>query len=146
MSPRYQEALGEVDYILSQIGREEVEKIPQKFRDFIQKNKAKRYEVKDAENLREETFAILAIIYRKFLASPEEREMLEREYQEKLQEEGDNENYTQSAKIDYSPKVISQNTADNTGSALIKAEENKWYRKLFHKIKNVFQINFTNHG
>ena len=84
MSPRYAEALVEVEYVLNMLELDELKKIPKTFMEFIAKNKAKRYEVTSIENLREETLAILAIIYRKYLADPEEREMLEKEYYEKL--------------------------------------------------------------
>lgn len=71
MSPRYAEALVEVEYILDMLELDELEKIPKTFMEFITKNKAKRYEVTSIENLREETLAILAIVYRKYLAGPE---------------------------------------------------------------------------
>ena len=43
VSPRYMEALSEVDYVINNLEREEIEKIPIKFREFIMKNKSKSY-------------------------------------------------------------------------------------------------------
>ena len=50
-------------------------------------NKLKEDKAIDVENLQEETYAILAIIYRKFIASEEERKELELNYEKKLKNE-----------------------------------------------------------
>lgn len=85
----YKEAFSEVNYIISKLPEEEMQKIPIKFRNFIKDNSFKHYEINiDFENdeykLKEETLAILSIVYRKFLATDEEKIFLENEYKEKL--------------------------------------------------------------
>jgi len=146
MSPRYMEALCEVEYVLKVLEPEELEKIPQSFKDFISKHKDKRYEVSSMENLREETLSLLAIIYTKFLADPEERIILEKEYREKLKREKEElRNKKQNSEINYAPKVINQdNTPKKESEKLIVAvsqcREKKWYEKIADKIKNILKI------
>ena len=140
MSPRYMEALSEVDYIINNLENEEVEKIPSKFREFVRNNKSRTYEVNGVENLREETYAILAFIYRKFLAPIEEREELERIYNEKLKNESElnSKKETVSSEINYSTKVIGSDDVEKIvkeNTALTEYVEEKWYKKIFDKIK-----------
>jgi len=146
MSPRYMQALVEVDYILNQLEVSEVKKIPQNFREFISKNKAKRYEVQSAENLSEEACAILAIIYRKFLASPEERVILEKEYEEKLKKEQaemrkqtvGNININYDAKIPVSEDVAIEIIEEAKMMEITEYKEKKWYKKFFYKIQCIW--------
>ena len=84
MSPRYKEALFEVSYVINNLENEDKEKIPQKFREFIEKNKLKINKQVDTENLTQEAYAILEFVYRKFFAENEEKEELEKEYIERL--------------------------------------------------------------
>ena len=97
------------------------------------------------ENLKEETLAILAFIYRKYLALPEEREVLEKEYQEKLKQEREKiKNNKENVKINYTPKVISHENRSNIASSkvdIIEYTKEKWYRKLIYKIKSILKIN-----
>ena len=146
MSPRYMEALVEVDYVINMLEPEELKKIPESFRDFIFKNKDKRYEISSAENLKEETLAILAVIYRKYLASSEERELLEKEYQEKLkQENAEIQNNRANTQINYAPQVIKKNNTasienEKKNIAILEYTNKKWYEKLIDKIKSILRI------
>ena len=77
----YQEAFAEVDEILKIMPIDLLSKIPVQFRKIISENKAKNYKVDiqeplNEEKLKEETVVILGLIYRDFLASPEEKEEL----------------------------------------------------------------------
>ena len=146
MSPRYMEALSEVDYILSNLDYEELKKIPENFRDFISKNKDKRKVVTSADNLKEETLAVLAIIYRKFLASSDEKVILEKVYHEQLKKEKMLEkNNVSEIKISYgfeTPKIqITQPVIEER--SLVKHEELKWYEKIVLKIKSIFSTKFS---
>jgi len=140
MNQRYKEALSEVEYIINQLMPEDLEKIPKSFRNFISENRCKWYELKDIDNLREETYAILSIIYRKFLAPINERIELEKEYQEKLKKEKEelnniiNNNKTiSSSEISYD--FVSVNIDKNDNVQLIEHKKERWYQKLFNKIK-----------
>ena len=133
------EALSEVDYVINNLEREEIEKIPIKFREFIMKNKSKSYRVETFENLREETYAILYFIYRKFLASDDEKEELERKFMDKLKSEKRQE--VQNTEINYSTKIIEKDDASEVMKekrAIVEYTEKKWYEKMFEKIKKLF--------
>ncbi len=77
MTVEYQNALAEVEYILNITSEKITKKIPKSLLDFINKNKAENYkfylneELSLAEQpLRKETRAILSLIYRSYLCSP----------------------------------------------------------------------------
>ena len=124
MNQTYKEALSEVEFVLSRFDKSDTDKIPQNFKDFISENKCKWYEITEDDELKEETLAILAIIYRKFLSAPEERPELERRYQERLKEETEklkqmidnNKSTTTTAEIHY----------DFVQPTIVKKEE-MWY-------------------
>ena len=89
MNRAYEEAFVEVDEILKMMPIDLLSKIPMKFRQVISENKAKDYKIEikeplDEEKLKEETVVILGLIYRDFLASPEEREELQLKDAEEL--------------------------------------------------------------
>ena len=100
MTIQYQNALAEVDYILNITSEKIIKKIPKTLLDFIKKNKAEDYQFYLNEELslveqplRKETRAILSLIYRNYLCSPDQRKKYEiddiielREQQIKLQE------------------------------------------------------------
>lgn len=93
MSYRYCEAFAEVDYILSGLKEEERNRIPSNLLNVIHEKKAPNYIVKVdlkkslfEQNLKNETLAVLALIYRKYLGEFKEREELDIHYRETLRE------------------------------------------------------------
>lgn len=93
VSYRYCEAFSEVDYILSGLKTEERNKIPMNLLNVIRENKAPNYivnvDLKKSlfeQNLKNETLAVLALIYRKYLGELKEREEMDRHYRETLRE------------------------------------------------------------
>jgi len=149
MSPRYMEALSEVDYIVSGLENSEISKIPENFRNFIKNNKSKYYDTNflkndiEVQNLKEETRSILAIIYRKYLAPIEEREELERQYQEKIKEEKKelaSRSKYEVKEIDYSPKVLKNEEPVPVHKEIVEYKEEKWHVRLLNKIKSIFKI------
>jgi len=90
----YREAYSEVYFILLHIEYSDVKKIPKKIINVIRKNRIKNYVVKidpliplQYQEIKKETKAILALLYRKFLADEAKREELEKEFVEKLKRE-----------------------------------------------------------
>lgn len=144
MSPRYKEALVEVDYVINMLESEELKKIPESFRNFILKNKDKRYSISSIENLKEESLAILAFIYRKYLSPLGERELLEKEYQEKLKKEkSERKNNIANVQTNYATKVIIQESVGNMSKInadIVEYTNKKWYEKLIGKIKSILKI------
>lgn len=79
MTIEYQNALAEVDYILGITSEELLKKIPKSLLDFIKKQKNSNYQFTINEELslaeqplKKETKAIISLIYRSFLCSPEQ--------------------------------------------------------------------------
>ena len=91
MDNAYKEAFAEVLEILKNSDENIINKIPKKFINFLDENKDKNYIVKiDFSNenwedyTKQETQAILALIYRDYIVSPEQREKLLSEENEEL--------------------------------------------------------------
>ena len=141
MERTYEEAFAEVDEILKIMPIDLLSKIPAQFRDVISKNKAKNYKVEiheplEEERLKEETIVILGLIYRDFLASPEEKEELQlkdaEEYQ-KIQEE---------LKRQYDiQNVFEKRKKDSITTEIIVYKEQGFLQKLFNLIKGIFKKN-----
>ena len=80
MEEKYKKALKEAYVILQKSPKEEFNKIPKTFLEFIEKNMNAYYEPKidfgkNFENsVLEETLVILALIYREYLVTEEEKE------------------------------------------------------------------------
>lgn len=78
MEREYEEAFSEVDEVLKLMPIDLLSKIPVQFRKVISENKDTNYKVNikeplEEQNLKKETIVILGLIYRDFLASPEEK-------------------------------------------------------------------------
>ena len=144
MNRAYEEAFVEVDEILKMMPIDLISKIPMKFRQIISENKAKDYKVEikeplEEEKLKEETVVILGLIYRDFLASPDEREELQLKDAEELkrielemQQQYDIDNVFKKRK----------NALDDTASTdLIVYKEQGFLKKLFNVIKGIFKKN-----
>ncbi|MBQ2937266.1 MAG: hypothetical protein IJE05_00035 [Clostridia bacterium] len=83
MTTEYQNALAEVDRILSLMSKDMLDKIPNSFLKFIKQKKSKSYipnlnmELSlNQQNLLKETRAILSLIYRSYLCNSEESRRL----------------------------------------------------------------------
>lgn len=84
MNKKLQISFTEAKYILKHLSKEEKNKIPVKLRRFITDNCDKYHNV-DINNLSKRTYALLAIIYRKYL-SPD-KQALKLEYLKQLRQE-----------------------------------------------------------
>ena len=82
MDKNLQIALAEANYILNYLTKEEKNKIPEKLLRFIEDNYDKEH-IPDENKLNKRTYALLAVIYRKYLA--ENKEELTQEYEEILE-------------------------------------------------------------
>ena len=144
MERAYEEAFAEVDEILKIMPIDLLSKIPAQFRQIIIDNKAPNYTIEikeplEEEKLKKETVVILGLIYRDFLASPDEREELQLKDAEELkrielemQQQYDIDNVFKKRK----------NALDDTASTdLIVYKEQGFLKKLFNVIKGIFKKN-----
>ena len=143
MEDKYTKAFKEVYLILNKSSKEEFEKIPSNFIELIETNMDKNYEPQidyngNFENsVLEETLLILALIYRDYLISKEEREKLihEEENQlEKLNESYSVENLFKKRKLELKENTI------NIEQQLLVIKQEKWYKKILNKIINMFKL------
>lgn len=144
MNRAYEEAFVEVDEIFKIMPIDLLSKIPVKFRQVISENKAKDYKVEikenfEEQNLKQETIAILGLIYRDFLASPEEREELQaqdaeelRKIEQEMQEKYNTENIF---------KKKNQKEDNELEMDLILYKEPGFFKKFFNLIKGIFNKN-----
>lgn len=144
MNRTYEEAFVEVEEILKTMPIDLLSKIPVQFRQVISENKAKDYKIEiqeplEKEKFKEETIAILGLIYRDFLASPEEREELQakdakelKRIEEEMQKQYDIDNVFKKRK-----KVANEDTSID----LILYKEHGFLQKLFNIIKGIFNKN-----
>ena len=141
MNRAYKEAFAEVDEILKIMPIELLTKIPTKFRSIISENKANDYVIEiqeplDEEKLKEETIVILGLIYRDFLASPEEREELQlkdaeelKRIEEEMQQQYDIQNI-------FNKRKNKEN--ENVSTELTIYKEPGFLQKLFNLVKRIF--------
>ena len=144
MNRAYEEAFVEVDEIFKIMPIDLLSKIPIKFRQVISENKATDYKVEiqenfDEQNLKQETIAILGLIYRDFLASPEEREELQaqdaeelRKIEQDMQEKYNTENIF---------KKKNQKDDDELLRDMVLYKEPGFLKKFFNLIKGIFNKN-----
>lgn len=147
MNEVYREAFSEIDAIFELMPINLLNKIPEKFRNIIKNEKSANYKPIISEpieeyELKEETIIILALIYRDFLSTNEERKLLKLRDAEKIKE-AEKELYEK-----YNPNnlfkktnIASENnnkTSSSSENQLIVYEE-KWFKKIFNIIKNIFK-------
>ncbi len=145
MEDKYSRALKEVYVILENSEEKIKRKIPENFKLFVSKNMDKEYIPNISFNneawedtIMEETQQILAVIYRDYLVTKEEREEL-------LKEESEEEKrIEQELREKYNPDNIfkknkEKDKSNDTNTSMIKIEEIKWYKKIISKILSIFK-------
>ena len=142
MEEKYTKAFKEVYVILNNSSKEEYDKIPRSFIELIEKNMDVNYnpEIQFDENFEnsvlEETLLILALIYRDFLISKEERKALIEQEEKQLEEL--NESYD-IEKLFKKRQQVSEESVSNIEQHLTVIKEEKWYKKILNKILNIFK-------
>ena len=144
MEEKYAKAFKEIYVILNRSSRDELDKIPKSFINFIENNMDVNHNPKIEFNEKfeksvlEETLLLLALIYRDYLISEEERSILlknEEEKVEELKEKYNVEKLLNKRKQDY------ENSGGNIEQRLSDIKEEKWYNKILNKILKIFKLN-----
>ena len=146
MKEVYREAFSEVDAIFELMPLNLLKKIPEKFKQIIKSEKSINYKPIISEpieefELKEETVIILALIYRDFLCSNEEKEKLKLRDAQKVRDAEDE------IREKYNPDEIFKNrnnhkidiNEDVVTKTSIAVMEEKWYEKLFNIVKRIFK-------
>jgi len=143
---KYAKALTEVYSVLQNSEKEIQDLIPEEFKKFVIDNMEKEYEVAinfDNENwdncILEETQAILAMIYRDYIVSKEEKKKLvEEELREEARIEQELREKYNTDNIFKKNISIEKNTNTIEDTSITTTKE-KWYKKLFDNIKKIFR-------
>lgn len=145
----YREAFAEVLEVLKNSNQRILEKIPERFIAFLNENKDNNYIVKidftDAnwdDTIKRETQAILALIYRDYIVSKEERTRLlaeEKEEQNRIENElREKYNPDDLFKKHIEDKNVTENNIQSEVT-LVEYKESI-FKKFINKIKDIFHI------
>jgi hypothetical protein len=141
----YKNAFAEVYEILQNTDDTLLEKVPKKFILFLQKNMNKEYKTNinayipiDKQVLLAETEDILALIYRSYWATDEEKiNFLNRDKQQLTQVENNKKNqYKNINEIFEKKKDLNNITLDNS---LLIIKKESFIKKIFKKLINIFK-------
>ena len=140
-------AISEVIEILNHTDKEIVEKIPQKFINFLFENADNDYKPNinfyddDWKNsVQDDTQAILALIYRDYIVSDDERkELLKEEQEDKLKREKELQEKYNPDNL-FKKKTVEIQTQNNEVQ-LVKVNETSWFKKVLNKIFSFFGRN-----
>ena len=140
MTNEYREAFTEVNEILKYLDKHLLKKIPKEFIENIKENMSKSYELKydntkglNEQNLKQETRAILSVIYRDYICDDYTRkEIIKKDRKEWFELE----QKKQSRNIEFLNKksIDSQNTKENISLQIVKKQN------IINKIMEVIKI------
>ena len=147
----YAKACTEVLMLIPYIDKQYSKKISSNFISLMKENSDKEYtpdieinkKIKE-QKLLKETRAILALIYRDYICTKEERETLllqEKEESERIEKEKQEKYNIDFEKIAEKrrEKSIIEKVQTESPNALIEVQEEKWYKKIISKILNFFK-------
>lgn len=150
MKQEYKESFAEVNEIIKLMPKELTDKIPNKFKYMLEKEKDKEYKANIYEpleecKLKDETIIILGLIYRDFLCDPEERKRLQEKDAKELQEV--KQEIEAELREKYNPDDIFKKKRQEKEEQELQTEEKsiavideqKWYQKIFNIIKGIFK-------
>ena len=152
MRAEYKDALAEVDMILNYVDEESFSKIPEAYISFIKDNKSDYIaKINPKKSLIEqkllyETKVVLAVLYRDFWSSEEERKDLIKKEQEELK------NIEKNKKIKYNSEELFKEKRENTHQIQNNSQNNNkkntqvlvvrenFFEKILNKIKKLFKL------
>lgn len=137
-------AVSEVIEILNHTDKEIVEKIPQNFIEFLFENADKDYipnidfyDENWEKSIQEDTKAILALLYRDYIVSKDEKiKLLKEEQEEKLKQERELREKYNPDNIFKKKNVDKNMQIDNV--QLIEIQETSWFKRTLNKILDFF--------
>lgn len=147
MKNEYREAFSEVEQIINLMPSNLANRIPVGFKQIIKAEKSNTYMPNITEpiekcELKTETTIILAVIYRDFLCSKEERaNLIERdtndltEFERELREKYNPDNIFKNRDT----TQYSQEENQEEQMAVVEYKEKNFLQKLFDKIKHIFK-------
>ncbi len=149
MSEINKKAVSEVIDILKHSEIEVTQKIPKKFIEFLTKNSDHDYipdidysEENWENSIEEDAKVLIALIYRDYIMSEEEKEKVKEEAEK--QEQEIREKYNPDNLFKKNLKIENEKSQDDTEQEVQKSlliiKEEKWYERIINKIKEIFGI------
>ena len=156
-------AYKEVNDIINHFSDEEKNKIPEQLRNVIAKNmdKSHNFDIEKYDDISEapllnESKAILAVIYKDFLADEQEKAEYKNESTVQFQDKHNNQNFVNpypfnnnqimNRPVQTNTTIVTKENNDNINNnsisqenALAKIDDNKWYKKFINFFKNKFR-------
>ena len=149
MSEIKNKAVSEVIDVLKHSEIEVTQKIPKKFIEFLTKNSDRDYipnidysEENWENSIEEDAKVLIALIYRDYIMSEEEKEKVIEEAER--QEQEIREKYNPDNLFKKNSKIENEKSQDDTEQEVQKSlliiKEEKWYERIINKIKEIFGI------
>lgn len=139
---RYKSAFKEVSEILKYMDEELVNKIPTKFITFLQENMSKEYDFKinenialEKQNISREAENILALLYRNYWATEEEKQEFAR-----LDEQERKSNDEKLQKI-FKNTINEFDKEENKDTQIVNVNNDNFFKKIINKLKKFFRKN-----
>ncbi len=139
---RYKSAFKEVSEILKYMDEELVNKIPTKFITFSQENMSKEYDFKinenvalEKQNISREAENILALLYRNYWATEEEKQEFAR-----LDEQERKSNDEKLQKI-FKNTINEFDKEENKDTQIVNVNNDNFFKKIINKLKKFFRKN-----
>ena len=152
VTKEFAEASAEINEILKYLPKEEVEKIPSKLREFFKEVASKDYVTNinpdlplDKQQIKEKTKDIIALIYRNYWCSEEERKELDqkliendKKFEEELREKYNPDNIFKN-NVTTTKKEESEVKEAKIEQSLVPQETGKWYQRFLDMVKRWFK-------
>lgn len=152
VTKEFAEASAEINEIFKYLPKEEVEKIPSKLREFFKEVSSKDYVTNinpdlplDEQNIKEKTKDIIALIYRNYWCSEEERKELDqkliendKKFEEELREKYNPDNIFKN-NVTTTKKEESEVKEEKIEQSLVPQETGKWYQRFLDMVKKWFK-------
>lgn len=152
VTKEFAEASAEINEILKYMPKEEVEKIPSKLREFFREISSKDYVTNinpnmplDKQQIKEKTKDIIALIYRNYWCSEEERKELDqkliendKKFEEELREKYNPDNIFKN-NVTTTKKEESEVKEAKIEQSLVPQETGKWYQRFLDMVKRWFK-------
>lgn len=152
VTKEFAEASAEINEILKYMPDEELKKIPSKLRDFFKEVASKDYVTNinpdlplDKQQIKEKTKDIIALIYRNYWCSEEERKELDqkliendRKFEEELREKYNPDNIFKN-NVTTTKKEEPEIKEEKIEQSLVPQETEKWYQRFLDMVKRWFK-------
>ena len=141
LDEKYSIAYSEVLEILKHISQEDYEKIPKSKIELYKENANKDYvfnynptKTLDEQNVSKIAKGIIAILFRDYWATPEQREkIIRKQNNDRIQIEME-----KAKKYNQDVFKANKNKEEVKNKSLVKVEKQKWYEKVLVFIRNIF--------